>query len=128
MILLDTCTLLWLTSDQTKLSPEAKTLIKNNNGNLFVSAISAFEISIKNRKGKIKLSLNALEWFEQSLAFHGILEIPVSSKIAIQATELPTLHQDPCDRIIVATAQIESCLILTPDSLIHKYPDIRCVW
>ena len=71
MILLDTCALLWLAADQTRLSERAKEQIQNNADQLFVSAISAFEIGIKARKGKLILPMSAARWFEKAIDFHG---------------------------------------------------------
>ena len=102
MVLLDTCTLLWLVSDQRKLSKKAKEAVKQHSDSLFVSSISAFEIAIRSRQRKLELPMSPLEWFVRSLEFHGIHEIPVSSEIAANSVSLPPLHNDPCDRIIIA--------------------------
>ncbi len=67
-------------------------------------------------------------WCEEALAFHGLGEIQVSGTIASRSTMLPALHADPCDRIIVATAQLQDLTILTPDELIMAYPGIKVVW
>lgn len=128
MILLDTCTLLWLVGDQDKLSYRAKNVIKKNSQALFVSAISAFEIAIKYRNGKLELPLPPMDWFTESLDFHGISEIPITSNISISSVQLPALHSDPCDRIIIATSQINSMKILTCDKLISKYKQAKVVW
>ena len=103
-------------------------MIKTYNEGLFISAISAFEISLKNSKGKMKLPSPVNIWFNESVEFHGINEIVVNSQIAIQANQLPNLHYDPCDRMIIATAQLHNFILLTPDPLIQKYPNIHCVW
>ncbi len=128
MILLDTCALLWLASDQKKLSIKAKKEIEKNTRALFVSAISAFEIAIKCRNGKLELPLSPLEWFSEAADFHGIREIPITSNIAISSVLLPPLHNDPCDRIIIATAQLNAMKILTCDPLISRYKQADVVW
>ena len=127
MIILDTCALLWLASDQTKLSVKAKKAIEHHAGALFVSSISSFEIAIKCRNQKMALPLPVIKWFEEALEFHGIKEISVSSGIAIRSAELPTLHNDPCDRIIIATAQLHEMTILTCDENISQYK-IKVLW
>ena len=113
MILLDTCALLWLTSDQEKFSAKAKETIKKNADALFVSSITAFEIAIKYRNGQLALKFPVLEWFSEALNFHGIKEVEVTGSIAISSVLLPQLHSDPCDRIIIATAQLNALKILT---------------
>lgn len=131
MILLDTCALLWLSIDQQQLTAKAKQLIEKYVGNLYVSSISACEIGVKCSKGLLKLSSPALPWFQQALEWHGIIEIPVDSRIAVNATLLPLIHRDPADRIIVATALEKSLSILTPDRHIHAYGeqlDLKVIW
>lgn len=128
MILLDTCALLWLVGDQGRLSARARDRLREHAGGLFVSAISAFEIGIKHRKGHLSLPLEPEPWFEEALDFHGLAEIPVSGSIAARSTMLPALHSDPCDRILVATAQLLGLLVLTPDALIRSYPDTVTDW
>ena len=128
MILLDTCTLLWLTSDQKKLSSKAKKEIEKNARSLFVSAITAFEIAIKCRNGKLELPLPSLDWFTEAVDFHGIREIPVTSSIAVSSVQLPPLHNDPCDRIIIATSQLNAMKIVTCDKLISQYENAEVIW
>lgn len=128
MILLDTCTLLWLASDQKKLSSKAKKEIEKNARALFVSAITAFEIAIKCRNGKLELPLPTLDWFTEAIDFHGIREIPVTSSIAVSSVQLPPLHNDPCDRIIIATSQLNAMKIVTCDKLISQYENAEIIW
>jgi len=128
MLLLDTCVLLWLVGDQTKLSQRAKKEISKNPGRLFISAISAFEIGIKCRNGKLELPLNPADWYEEALAFHGINEIPVSGSIALHSVELPPIHNDPCDRIIIGTAVEHKMKIITSDSIMANYTEAKIVW
>ena len=128
MVLLDTCTLLWLASDLSKLSETAKTHIVGNRGLVFVSAISAFEIGIKCKKKKLRLKLDPKAWFLRALATHGLQGIPVNSRIAVIATELPMIHNDPMDRIIIATAMDVNLSILTPDRQLSKYSSVKTLW
>ena len=128
MILMDTCALLWLVADQTKLSTQAKDEFHNNAGQLFISAISAFEIGIKSKRGKLVLPMSAEKWFHKALDFHGIHEIPLNSKIASTSVQLPPLHNDPCDRFIIATAMQHSMPIITSDQLIAQYDQVRIIW
>ncbi len=128
MLLLDTCTLLWLAADQSKLSKHALAALSEAQTAPFVSAISAFEIGIKNRKGALTLPIAPEAWFERALEAHALIEIPVSGRIAVRSTALPPLHGDPCDRIIIATAQIHSLRIVTPDHLIASYPETMILW
>ncbi|MFH0924633.1 MAG: type II toxin-antitoxin system VapC family toxin [bacterium] len=128
MIILDTCTLLWLVADHKRLSTKAKSSIMQNAGSIFVSSISAFEIAIKSRNGKLKLPMPIYKWFFEALKFHGIHEIPINSDIAINSACLPQLHNDPCDRIIIASAIQSSMVIITCDKLISQYKQIKVIW
>jgi len=128
MYLLDTCTFLWLVADQPRISNRALGCVRTRPGSLFVSAISAFEIALRHAYRKLHLPLAPATWWREALAFHGVVEIPVSGELGAEAALLPPIHNDPCDRIIVATAQSNSLVILTPDSRIGRYPGIRVVW
>ena len=128
MYLLDTCTLLWLVADQSKLSRSALECIDSNDAALFVSSISAFEIGVKHRKGRLRLPMSPDAWFAGVVEFHDLREIRVDGPIAAHSTTLPTLHADPCDRMLVATAQRYRLKILTPDPLIGRYPGVETVW
>lgn len=128
MILLDTCSLLWLSSDPDRFSDRARSLVIEFKDHLHASAASAWEMALKKRKGKLDFPLPVLDWFGQTLDRHGILEIPVSSSIAVKSAELPFLHSDPVDRILIATAFEKNLILLTPDRLISQYPGIRCEW
>jgi PIN domain nuclease of toxin-antitoxin system len=127
MLLLDTCTLLWLVADQKKLSVKATRLISTAKS-IFVSSISAFEIGIKHEKKLLLLPKPPMEWFESVLTLHGLTEIPVNGRIALQATQLPPIHRDPADRILLATALEHHLSILSPDSLFKGYSNIETIW
>ncbi len=128
MLLLDTCGLLWLAADPSRLSDRARDLVRANPAALFISAITAFEIAVKFRKGKLRLALPPEAWIQRALDHHGIRELPISWQIAARSALLPPLHADPADRMIVATAEAHSLLILTPDPLIAAYPGARVAW
>lgn len=120
--------MLWLVADQKKLSAKARDYLQENTSRLSVSSISAFEIAIKHRRGALKLPFQPMKWFVEVLDFHGIQEIFVDAKVAILSVELPSLHNDPCDRIIVATAMEMKAPVLTPDALIRAYSGVEVVW
>ncbi len=128
MILLDTCTLLWLVMDQQHLTSKARETIFKNQENLFVSAGSVFEIGIKVQKGKLSLPQKTSLWFAKSLELHGLQGMDISAEIAAFSTELPLIHLDPFDRILIATAQVHDLTILTPDTHIRQYPNVKTVW
>ena len=128
MYLLDTCTLLWLAADQSRLSDHARQRMGDHSESLFISAISAFEIALRHEHKKLRLPLAPSVWWREALSFHGITEIPVTGEIAARSAALPPLHNDPCDRLIVATARAHHLAILTPDSHISRYPQVDVEW
>ncbi len=128
MVLLDTCTLLWLVQDYRQLPKTAQKTLEKNQGAVFVSAITPFEIGVKHARKKLKLPLKPAQWYQEVLEFHGLTELPLTGKIMLMATKLPHHHNDPADRMIVATAAFHKMPILTPDREIRKYKEIRAVW
>jgi PIN domain nuclease of toxin-antitoxin system len=127
VILLDTCTLLWLARGDG-LPPAVVALLADERNAVFVSAISAWEIGVKSRKGRLHLPMPLLEWWRTIVDHHGLGEVPIEPELAIRATELPLLHADPADRLLVATALHLRATLLTPDPLIHAYPDVTVAW
>ncbi len=128
MLLLDTCTLLWLTSDPGRLSERARAQIESNPTKLRASSITAFEIGQKAVRGRLQLPLDLQTWWTRVMETHGLIELPVTGAIAAAATLLPPLHRDPFDRILIATAQIHDLSLVTPDLLISQYPKGKPIW
>lgn len=127
MILLDTCTLLWLATAQENLSASCVSAIRDSE-QVFVSAISSFEIGLKINKKIIKFSHPLQQWWRQAIKLHGLSELAINSAIASLSTELSDLHRDPADRLIIATAMQNNLAILTPDKHIHAYPNVKVIW
>ena len=128
MILLDTCTLLWLVLDQSGLSQRAKDRLRQHAGTLHVSAVSAFEIGQKAASGKLRLKLKPAIWFPRACELHGLEVLPLTAEAALAAAALPVLHKDPFDRLLIATALSRHFTILTPDEKIRQYPKLKTVW
>ena len=128
MILLDTCALLWLESEEDRFSDGAKEAIRDSSGELYASATSAFEIALKHALGKLVLPLPPDECYRRLLELHAIRELPISGEIASLAGTLPMIHSDPCDRFIIATALTNKMPIVTADRTIPRYPGVSVVW
>ena len=126
MIVLDTCTLLWLVRGEG-LPPAVARRIDEADA-AFVSAISALEIGIKVAKGRLLLGLPTRQWWAAALEQHGLAEVPVEGDIALRAAALPPIHADPADRVVLATALHLRGTLLTPDPLIRAYPDVPVWW
>ncbi len=119
-MLLDTCALIWLAMGGGRLSERAKQEIEEATA-VYVSSISAFEIAYASARGRLELPCDAERWYYEVLDRHSLTEIPLSGKIAIASTKLPMVHKDPCDRFIIATAQLEDLTIVTADRKFRKY-------
>lgn len=128
MVLLDTCALIWLVGDPTRFSRSAHLAISNAAGAVFVSAISAWEIATKSSLGKLELPKPADRWYAEVLEHHGLEEIPISGAIAIASTSLPRLHNDPADRLLIATAIEHGLTLVTPDKHISQYTQVQTIW
>ena len=118
--MLDTCALLWLAQGGGELSEAALQGIEAAPV-VYVSAISGFEIGIKVQKGKLELPARPADWFAAVLAHHDIEVLPLVLEVCIRATELPAIHADPCDRMIIAAAQMHHVPVVTTDPLFSRY-------
>jgi PIN domain nuclease of toxin-antitoxin system len=119
-MILDTCALLWLASGDHKLSRSALKQI-NEAPAVYVSAISGFEIAIKHANGKLKLPGSPQLWLEKVVEHHGLSILPLELSICVTAAQLPPLHNDPCDRFIIAAAKLHDLTTVTGDEQFEKY-------
>jgi PIN domain nuclease of toxin-antitoxin system len=125
MLLLDTHAFVWLTSDVAQLPPVARETIRQEAARLFLSSISALEIGLLVKRGRLDLPLLPAEFIERALTHHGIHEIPMDHEIALASAALPDLHNDPFDWILVATAQARDLRIVSKDTQLARYPGTR---
>jgi PIN domain nuclease of toxin-antitoxin system len=126
MMLLDTCTLLWWTLEPDQLSGIAANEIQRAE-KLVISSISIWEIGIKIKRSKLKIPLTLDDYVARLKRVGNINIIAVDETIWIKNLQLDWTHKDPADRTIVATAEIHSLPIVTPDRIIIEfYP--RTIW
>jgi PIN domain nuclease of toxin-antitoxin system len=119
-MILDTCGLLWLASGDKRLSRSALDLI-NDVPVVYVAAISGFEIALKIGKRKLKLPMPPREWFQNAVEHHGLTILPLDLEVCIAAAQLPPIHDDPCDRFIIAAAKILELAVVTADERFEDY-------
>ena len=124
MILADTQALLWFFVADRRLGRLAYRMMwqANLDQNVAFSAISIWEVSMLLQKGRldVDLNLNAAEWHRE-LIERGFIEIPVGGSIAARAGDLPDMHGDPADRIIVASALAGGHRLVTSDRNILEW-------
>jgi PIN domain nuclease of toxin-antitoxin system len=117
-LLLDTHALLWWLDDNPTLSAEARDAIADGRNLVFVSAVVIWEVRIKQSLRKLQLPSN----FREVLSSQTFDELPLTVDHAHRLAELPPLHRDPFDRMLVAQAMAERLTIVTRDPDIPRYP------
>lgn len=119
-MLLDTCALLWLVEGGGQLS---QSVIKQIDLSpyVYISAITGFEISLKHKNEKLELPAPPDEWFRVIVEHHELSIISLDLEICITSTKLPPIHKDPCDRFIIATANLKNLPIVTSDERFKEY-------
>lgn len=120
-LLLDTHLLLWAAGEPDKLSERARTLIDDQNNILVFSAASLWEVTIKVGLGRADFLVDPY-LLRRGLLENGYEELPINSQHALAVRQLPDVHRDPFDRILVAQAMVEGLLLLTHDPLVQAYP------
>lgn len=123
-VLLDTHVLIWLLNGDRTLSPGVVTVIERaaRQGTVFVSAITPWEIAMLVAKRRLTLARDVQEWVDEALRQPGVALAPLDPAIAVASTRLPgTIHGDPADRLIVATARHLETLLITADERLLAY-------
>lgn len=125
--LLDTSVWLWSVGPIERINRRAREILADGKQEIYFSAASAWEVSIKMALGKLYL-LEAPEiYVPKRLAAQAIQPLPILHHHALRVYSLPLHHEDPFDRLLIAQAQAENMAILTADRAIRKY-DVNVVW
>jgi len=120
-VLLDTHLLLWAAGQPERLSPAARRLVNAAETELLFSAASLWEIAIKRSLGRTDFQVDA-RLLRRGLLDNGYGEVSIKSEHVVATGDLPPIHKDPFDRVLVAQATIEGALLLTADPLVAQYP------
>lgn len=131
MIVLDTHVWIWWVSKSTPLSTKARRLIEKGiaESALHVSAISVWEIAHLVKRGRLQLTMDPQDWIAQSEALPFLHGVPIDTRIALKSVQLPdSLHADPADRIIVATALTLGATLITTDEKLLRFREVTAVW
>ena len=126
MYLLDTCAFIWSVQDSPELSSIARNILDGDD-DVFVSQATFWEIAIKQTTGKINLSQTSFELAEICEA-EDIKILPLELAHFERIKQLPMIHKDPFDRIIMAAAIEEGLTILTKDEAVRKYEEVKTLW
>jgi len=129
VILLNTHFWVWWVARPDQLQPKHRNLLESGADRAFgVSIISCREIAKLVEYGRLKLDRGVGSWIESALAVPGVSLLHLTPKIAIESTQLPQpFHRDPADQLLVATARVLQCPIMTNDSKISEYPHVLLV-
>ena len=129
MTLLDTHIWIWWVLGNARLPQEYFDYIQEHEAEeLGVSVISCWEIAKLVQGGRIALPLPIGEWLTKALSYPGIRLLEISPEVAVESTQLPgVFHRDPADQIIVATARVYACPLITLDTKIRAYPHVQIV-
>jgi PIN domain nuclease of toxin-antitoxin system len=125
-LLLDTCTFLWLAGGGS-LSTLAAASIRDPSNEVFLSAVSAWEIAAKYRAGRLPLPETPDRLILVERGLRGVRALSFDEESALQVLRLPPLHRDPFDRMLISQAIAGSLILVTPDPLITQYP-VRVIW
>lgn len=121
--LLDTHVLLWAAGQPERLSRKTRGLLNDPDNSLLFSAVSLWEIVIKQTIGRddFKVDPRALR---RGLLDNGYGEIAITSAHALAVEDLPPLHRDPFDRMLLAQSRVEGFTLLTADGAVLRYPGL----
>lgn len=125
-LVLDTHIWVWLMEGAPDLTPGLRKRVEAcaRQGELLVSAISAWEVGMLEAKGRIAFDQECVAWVKDAFSAPGIRLAPLEPDIAVASTRLPgDFHGDPADRIIVATARAHACPLVTADAAIIAYAE-----
>jgi PIN domain nuclease of toxin-antitoxin system len=120
-LLLDTHILLWATIWPERLSAAALSLLEDEDNELMFSAASLWEVAIKCSLGRPDFQVDP-RLLRRGLLDNGYVELPVIAQHAVAVVDLPMLHKDPFDRILVAQASVEGITLVTADPAVARYP------
>jgi PIN domain nuclease of toxin-antitoxin system len=117
-LLLDTHVVLWWLADAPELGSVAREAIANRANVVHVSAVTAWEITVKRALGKLEMP----DDWEQALAAEPFTQLPITWSHALRVGGLPDLHRDPFDRLLVAQALVEGLVLVSHDAAMARYP------
>lgn len=124
-LLLDTHALIWAANEPEKLPNTVRAAVEDPDNRIWISAVSAIEVAIKFRIGKLEGADELAERFEKIIAGFGFEQLPISVAHASLAGLLSFEHRDPFDRILIAQSQIEQYSLVSNEKLFDQFGVIR---
>jgi PIN domain nuclease of toxin-antitoxin system len=125
--LLDTGIFLCSLGGVGKLNRDAQELLAENQEEVYFSAASSWEISIKTSLGKLQLPKPPQQYVPHRMTLLGLQALQITHSHVLAVSELPAHHRDPFDRLLIAQAQTEGMTLMTADPMCAKYP-VEILW
>lgn len=120
--LLDTHVLIWWLQDNRQLYPSIKEIIANRASVIYVSVVSTWEIVVKRDLGRLTFPV---EEIDEQLAINAFTSLPIRNEHALALGEIPMIHRDPFDRLLIAQALVESMGLPTQDERVLVHPSVE---
>ena len=125
-LLLDSCALIWVATEPARLTAAAQKAL-DGAAAWHVSEATVLELTLKHAKGKLVLPSPPRVWFAEEFARWKIKPLPLSREVIFRSGELPFHHEDPFDRLIIASAMEHALPVVTADGFFGAYP-VKVVW
>ena len=128
-LLLDTCVFLWLIWDEAALTPRLRDVLGEPENEVYVSAVTIWEATQKHALGRLEVRAAEGAWahFTAQREAHGLLTLAFDETDAQHLGQLPLLHRDPFDRMLICQAIERGLTLVTPDRAIRRYP-VKTLW
>jgi PIN domain nuclease of toxin-antitoxin system len=126
-LLLDTHALIWWDEKPARLGSKARAACLDSANELWLSVASVWEIQIKMMLGRLALRQPLKHLIEDQVKRNGMLILPLKFEHVLRLESLPERHKDPFDRLLVAQALEENCVLVSHDPLIAQYP-VTTIW
>ena len=126
-LLLDTVTFLWLVAEPERLTETVREACVDPAGDVYLSAVSAWEIAVKHALGRLPLPEAPERFVPRERDRHGIESLALDEDSTLQLPRLPALHRDPFDRMLICQSITHGLVLATSDVEIARYP-IRTLW
>lgn len=126
--LLDTCTVVWWCFESARIPAGVRKHLESPANEAFVSVVSPWEVAVKEKLDRFsEYPPKFGERLRAEVISHRFATLPISWDHGARAGALPLHHRDPFDRMLVAQAQIENCVLVSPDEAFAPY-DVRTLW
>jgi PIN domain nuclease of toxin-antitoxin system len=123
-LLLDTHIWVWSVLDPGRLSARVARQLVNPENEIWLSAVSVWELQLLHDKGRLKLMPDAVSWINDNLTRLNFREAPLTFEVALAISSLNLPHNDPADGFIAATAKVFGLTLVTADEQLAKLKDI----